>query len=45
MGGDLGCVSVVDDAQFERVGLVLANIVGGSARVHWLAMHGAWSGF
>ncbi len=44
MGGYLGGVFVVDDAQFERVGLVLANVVGGGVRVHWLAMRGEWSG-
>jgi hypothetical protein len=30
MGGDLGGVLVVDDAHFERIGVVRANAVGGS---------------
>ncbi len=54
MGGDLGRVLVVDDAQLERVSVVLANVVfvgssSSSVRVHWLAMRGmcgaSWSGF
>ncbi len=45
MGGDLGRVLVVDDAQLERVSVVLANVVfvgssSSSVRVHWLAMRG-----
>ena len=49
MGGDLGCILVVDHAQLERVSVVRASVV--VVRVHWLAMRGmcdaasAWSGF
>ncbi len=47
MGGDLGRVLVVDDAQLERVSVVQASVVVGSSSVRWLAvlgMCGAWSG-
>ncbi len=44
--GDPGSVLVLNDAQLERVGLVRADVFGGSACVHWLAMRGAsCSGF
>ncbi len=43
MGCNLGSVLVIDDAQLERVSVALANVVvGGSVRVHWLAMRGMW---
>jgi hypothetical protein len=45
MGRDLCGILVVYDARFEGVGLVRADVVGGSVCVHWLAMRGAWSGF
>jgi hypothetical protein len=45
MGSNLGGVLVVDDAQLERVGLVLSNVIGCSVCVHWFAMSGVWSGF
>ncbi len=49
MGGNLGRVLVVDDAQLERVSVVQASVVVGSSsvRVHLLAvrgMCGVWSG-
>ncbi len=45
MGRNLRGALVVDGAQFERVGLVRAIVVGFSACVHWLAMGVVWSGF
>ncbi len=45
MVGYPGSVLVLNEAQFERVGLVQAEVVCCSACVYWFAMHGVWSGF